>query len=199
MLITVPLLGEINLYTEIIGLIALVVVIIGYTGNTKKQFYLTQTIANILLSIGFLIKGNLLSGIGIAIATVRSLTFLIFDLKNKQVPYYLVGLFIALLIANGIYCWTGIFDLLSIVALICNTIFCMIKDQRKMKIFMISPVSMTIIYDIIAVFILKAILKIIELISILIFLISKKKKSETNENNLKNQENTLIETSNDLT
>ena len=69
-----------NLYTEIMGIIALIIVIIGYFGKTRKIFYLTQVLANVALSTGFLFKGNLLAGIGIAIATLRSLTFLIFDI-----------------------------------------------------------------------------------------------------------------------
>ena len=49
------------------------------------------------------------------------------------------------------------------------------------------------------VFILKAILKIIELISILIFLFSKNKKIETKENEVSEINNSLAQTSNDLT
>ena len=73
----------INIYSEIAGLLALIVVIIGYFGKTRKQFYLTQVIANVLLSTGFIIKGNWLAGIGIAIATASNITFLIIFLKNK--------------------------------------------------------------------------------------------------------------------
>lgn len=175
----------INLYTEIVGLIALIVVIVGYFGKTRKLFYFTQVLANILLSTGFLIKGNFLAGIGIAIATARSLTFLIFDIKDKDVPKYLVGIFIVLFIANGIYNWTNALDLLSIVALITNTLFCQIKEQKIMKLCMTIPVSLTIIYDIFSLFLTKTILKIIELLAIIIFFI-KIKLQDNNTHQLNN-------------
>ena len=163
-----------NLYTEIMGIIALVIVIIGYFGNTRKIFYLTQVLANIALSTGFLFKGNLLAGIGIAIATIRSLTFLIFDLKNKDVPKLLVGAFIIFFIVNGIINWSGYLDLLSIIALITNTLFCQIKDQKIMKLCMLIPVGLTVVYDIFSLFITKTILKTIELVSIIIFFVKTK-------------------------
>ena len=176
----------INIYSEIAGLLALIVVIIGYFGKTRKQFYLTQVIANVLLSTGFIIKGNWLAGIGIAIATARSLTFLLFDLKGKNVPLYVVGVFILMFIGNGIYNWSNALDLLSIIALILNTIFCLIKDQKTMKLCMILPVTLTIVYDIFAVFITKTILKSIELGAIIVYFVkikieSNKKDKELNK------------------
>ncbi|MBQ7308348.1 MAG: YgjV family protein [Clostridia bacterium] len=172
-----------NLYTEIMGIVALIIVVIGYFGKTRKQFYFTQVLANIALSTGFLFKGNLLAGIGIAIATLRSLTFLVFDVKNKDVPIYLVGAFIAFFVINGIINWSGIIDLLSIIALVTNTLFCQIKDQKKMKFCMLLPVSLTIVYDVFCLFITKTILKTIELVSIIIFFVNAtlKEKKDTNK------------------
>ena len=191
----ITILGKftINLYTEIMGIIALIIIVIGYFGKTRKTFYLTQVVANIALSTGFLFKGNLLAGIGIALATIRSLTFLLFDLKNRDVPKYMVVTFIALFIINGIINWSSIIDLLSITALITNTLFCQIKDQKKMKLCMIIPVSLTIIYDIFAMFVTKTILKTIELISIIIFFVKTKKEEKVDNqvNDLQGNEKAL--------
>ena len=185
-----------NLYTEIMGIIALIIVIIGYFGKTRKIFYFTQVLANVALSTGFLFKGNLLAGIGIAIATLRSLTFLIFDIKNKDVPKLLVGAFILFFIVNGIINWSGYLDLLSIIALITNTLFCQIKDQKIMKLCMLLPVSLTIIYDIFSFFITKTILKTIELVSIIIFFAKTKFEEKKESQNLQNQQTEELKTQN---
>ena len=108
----------------------------------------------------------------------------------------MVGAFILFFIVNGIINWSGYLDLLSIIALITNTLFCQIKDQKIMKLCMLLPVSLTIIYDIFSFFITKTILKTIELVSIIIFFAKTKFEEKKESQNLQNQQTEELKTQN---
>lgn len=152
--------------SQVVGLVALVIIIIGYSVNIKKKQLFLSIIANIFISISFLFLGTYVSCIGIMISTIRTIIFFIYELKFKQVPTWLISIIFLVLIFNSAILMQSLWDLVPMFSLMLFTLGFRIRKLVYMRLFFIAPLIMFFVYDIVIFAYSDALLKIFELVTI---------------------------------
>jgi hypothetical protein len=134
--------------SQAFGLVAVFFVVLGYFMPTKKKQLATSVIENIFLVLSFLFLGTYLVCIGIVIATIRTLIFLVYELNYKQVPDWVISCIFIILTFNGALFAKTPFDIVPTAALLMFTLGFRIRRLVYMRIFFIVPVLMMFTYDI---------------------------------------------------
>ena len=171
---------EINLITQIMGLIEFAIVIASYLSKSKKMFFIYQVSASLFSGLGYLFIGKYVACIGAFIAAIRCIIYLLFELKQKQVPFMIVGFALTMFIVNGVLFYSSPLDLIPLFTLCYATVIFNIKNEKLLKSLMIISSVILTIYNIICLFITEAILKVFQIIVIIIYLV-KTKKEEKNK------------------
>jgi hypothetical protein len=150
--------------SQVVGLVAIIIIIIGYSVNTKKKQLLLSIFANIFISISFLFLGTYVACIGIIISTIRTIIFFIYELKFKQVPTWLISIIFLVLIFNSSILMESLWDLVPMFSLMLFTLGFRIRRLVYMRLFFIIPLIMFFVYDIVIFAYSDALLKIVELV-----------------------------------
>lgn len=169
---------EINLITQIMGLIELVIVLIGYLSKSKKMFFIYQVSANLFSGLGYLFIGKYVACFGTFISAARCIVYLSFELKHKQVPSIIVGYILTIYIINCILFYTSPLDIIPLFTLCYATVVFNIKNERLLKSLMIISSLILIAYNIVCLFITEAILKVLQITIIVIYLVKDYKKEK---------------------
>lgn len=155
--------------SQVIGLGAIVLVLIGYMVNTKKKQLILSILANILIILSFLFLGAYTASLGIVVATIRTIIFFIYELKFKEVPNWIISSVFLLLIfstaINNIETINPI-DLIPMISLMLFTLGFRIRKLVYMRLFFIIPLIMFLVYDLIIFAYSDVILKVMELVVI---------------------------------
>ena len=175
---------EINLLTQIMGLIEFAIVIASYLSKSKKMFFIYQVSASLFSGLGFLFIGKYVACIGAFIAAIRCIIYLLFELKQKQVPFMIVGFALTMFIVNGVLFYSSPLDIVVLFAFCYATVIFNVKNEKTLKLLMIGSALILAIYNFICLFITEAILKIFEIIVIIIYLINSKKKEKIKKQGL---------------
>ncbi|MDD4110417.1 MAG: YgjV family protein [Clostridia bacterium] len=153
--------------SQVIGFIALILVMLSYFVGTKKKQITITIISNLFIAISFGFLGTYTACIGMLIATVRTIIFFIYELKLKVVPEWMMGLiFLVLVFNSAIFMPFPIMDFLPMISLMLYTLGLRIKKLIYMRIFFILPPAIFFIYDIYVFAYTDALLKILELTAI---------------------------------
>ena len=169
------------LISQLIGLLSLTTLIISYFVKNRKHFFIAQIIANLFITASYFFLGTYFASIGVALATIRTLVFLIFEKQNKEVPNWLVATFCIILAINCIIFWNSIFDILPLIALCLYTISFKQKDSKKMKKIILLANIMFLSFNLLNLDIIGSICKSIELIALIIAIIKLTKQKETKQ------------------
>ena len=167
------------LISQLIGLLSLTTLIISYFVKNRKHFFIAQIIANLFITASYFFLGTYFASIGVALATIRTLVFLIFEKQNKEVPNWLVLTFCTILAINCIIFWNSIFDILPLIALCLYTISFKQKDGKKMKTIILIANITFLTFNILNLDIIGSICKGIELIALTIAIIKLTKQEKT--------------------
>ena len=136
-----------ELWGQILGIAATLVVTLGYQANTKKGLLMIQTPGVVVLCVSYLLLGAI-SGFALNIACVLRNVCCIF-IKEKSKGYYVMtGVLMCLLGALGFLSWEGYISLLLIVALIANTFFVALGKPQILRYSLIITSSMCLVYNI---------------------------------------------------
>ena len=157
--------------SQSLGLCALIVVCVGYFLKTRQQFFITQIMGNCLIAFSYFFLGTFFACIGVGIACVRSLIFYVYEIKNKLVPLWLIGIICILTVINCAVFWSGLLDLLPLISLLIFTFAFRIKDDFTMKLFLLIACFMFAVFNFCAYHYTGLILKTIEIIVIIIALV----------------------------
>ncbi len=109
--------------SSIFSVFALVFSVISIVCVDKKSLLLFQVLANTFYSFSYLFKGSILAFLGVTIATIRSLTFCFYALKNKRAPFISMLSFIVANILVTIVSYKTFVDILPIVGMSIFTYF----------------------------------------------------------------------------
>lgn len=150
--------------SQALGLVAIAIVISSYFVNIKKKQMTLRIIADVFVSGSFLFLGTYVACIGIIIAIVRTIIFLIYEFKFKQVPVWLIGVIFLVLVTNSAVFMTSPLDLLPMFALMLFTLGFRIRRLVYMRLFFVTPLIMFLIYDVMIFAYTDIILKVIELV-----------------------------------
>lgn len=153
--------------SQVIGFIALILVMSSYFVGTKKKQLTITIVSNLLVAVSFGFLGTYTACIGMVIATLRIIIFFVYELKLKEVPEWMMGLiFLVLVFNSAIFIPFPIMDLLPMISLMLYTLGLRIKKLIYMRIFFILPSIIFLIYDISVFAYTDALLKVLELIAI---------------------------------
>jgi hypothetical protein len=154
--------------SQILGIIALVMVCLSYNYNDKKKFLAFQILSNIFYAGSFLALGVLVGGVNTLIALVRVTVLYCYERKGKSPPIYIFLIFFLLYIGSGILCYQRLLDLIAIVCYQIFNLAMFVKNIRLTRLIMLPPNFMIMAYNIILSTFTNAILDIVEIVMLIV-------------------------------
>lgn len=148
---------------QILGMIALILVCLGYFQKKKTSFLIFQVFANIFYAFSFLVQGAFVGAFLTFISVLRSIIFYICQKKEFKYTYIFLILILISYVTTTIIFWDSWFD---IIPLITSTIFTFafyIKDIRLTRFIMIPPNAMLVLYNIYTKTYVNSLLAILEI------------------------------------
>ena len=166
--------------SQVMGGIALVLVVISVFLKNKKQFFVLQTVANVFYALSYVFADAFVAGINFFISCIRAVTLFIYEKIGKQPPLYLLFIFSAIYLTIGIVFYTDAYDFITMITPIVFTIAMFMKNMQLVRILMIPPNVLLVIFAILHQVYTTAILdafEVVFLVSALIFYAIKEKKT----------------------
>ena len=172
-----------ELWGQIIGILATVIITSAYQANTKQKMLMVQTPGVVLLCVSYLLLGAS-SGFALNVACVlRNLSCLF--IKEKTRGYYVMsGVMMCIIGALGVLSWEGPISLLLIPSLIINTFFIALGKPQILRYSLLLTSSACLLYNIlipipsIGGILLESITIASAAVGIIRFLIAKKKSAD---------------------
>lgn len=171
------------IFAQISGLIALILVCIGYSFKNKSHFIVIQIIANFFYASAFLFVKAYVGALIIFISMVRCIYIYIAEKKSFKYVYHFILIFVILYIITTIVFWKSTYDFIPLIASIIFTISFCIKNLQLMRYILIIPNTLLIFYNIITTTYTSALLDLIEVIVIIVAIIIHKLKNKKELNN----------------
>ena len=134
---------------------ALVIIMYSYFANNKKYYLLYQCLGIICLITSYLFISRYFATISMLVALIRTLTFGIFEYKNKIAPIFYSYLFVFLTILTyfiinviylKIFSWL---DILHVIALCFYAFTFRIRNLKKMRRVILMPNVLEVLYNLI--------------------------------------------------
>lgn len=166
--------------SQVMGGIALVLVVISVCLKNKKQFFVLQTVANIFYALSFVFADAMVAGINSFISCIRVVILFFYEKMEKQPPLYLLVVFSAIYLTIGAVFYTDAYDFITIITPIVFTIAMFMKNMQLVRILMIPPNILLVLFAILHQVYTTAILdafEVVFLVSALIFYAIKEKKT----------------------
>ena len=157
---------------QILGLIALILVCVGYFVKKHNTFLTIQIIANIFYAGAFLVLKNFAAGIITVVSIIRCIYLSICEKFNFKYTIHFLPIFFVCYITLGIIFWQSWFDIIPIITAIMFTIGFYIKNLQLMRYILIAPNALLVFYCIMSRTYTSALLDFIEIL-VLIFAIIK--------------------------
>ncbi len=183
--------------SQIMGAIALLLMIISYFDKNKIRFFFIQLIANIFYGLSFIFSNAMVAGINSLISIVRVLLLYIYNRKDKKPPLIFILIFSIIYITVGIIFIKDYYDIITIITPILFTVAMWMKDMQIIRYFLIIPNTLLIFYSLINQVYTSALLSLLEVIILIIAIIKYKyfnKKNTKDANNKLEKDNDLKNT-----
>lgn len=156
--------------SQILGYISLVLICASYFFKDKNKFLILEIVANVFYGSALLVLSAWSGGIVVCISTVRCIFLLICNKKNYKHTVKFLPIFFTAYLITGIVFWTAWYDILPIFIGSLFTIGFYIKNNILMRLVLIIPNTLSIIYDSIVQAHSNAILNVIEVSVIIVSL-----------------------------
>lgn len=160
---------------QVLGLIALVLVCISYSYNTRKNFLFYQIIANIFYAASFLALDVLVGGLSTVISIFRVVLLYICEKLNKKPSKIIFILFSSFYLISGIIFYENALDIIAIISYEIFNFAMFVKNINMVRILMLPPNIMIITYNILSLTYTNAILDFIEILVLIITIIKFRK------------------------
>lgn len=154
---------------QILGLFALIVLIISFNKNKKKDLLKLQILSSLLFGLQYLFLNAITGFLMNILCMIRNIIFS----KYKKVPIYYLIIIIILMICLGLTSYQDIYSILPMIAVILYSISLYIGKTKIIRIIELISCSLFIIYNIKVEAYIGLISTIIEFIGCLIILILK--------------------------
>ena len=139
-----------NLAAQLVGVVALLIIIVSYQFNDRKHIVFLQFFSGIFFSIHYLMLGAATGGIINIIGVIRAA---VYYYKGKY-KWSSVVLWPILFSASGfviaVFTWQGVLSLLPALAFTCTGIALWIQKPRLTRVFFMSSSVLFIIYNFIS-------------------------------------------------
>ena len=175
-----------ELWGQILGIAATLVITSAYQANTKKGMLMIQTPGVVVLCVSYLLLGAM-SGFALNIACVIRNVCFIFVKEKTKAYYVMTGVLMCIVGALGALSWEGYISLLMILPLVANTFFVALGIQQILRYSLVVTSTMCLIYNIIIPIpsiggiMLESITIISAIVGIIRFERSRKKQMKANE------------------
>ena len=156
---------------QIFGIIALILVCIGYFLKTKSRFMIIQIIANFFYASAFFVVNAYVGAIITTISIFRCIYLYFAEKKSFKYTLHFLPIFVALYITTTILFWSTPFDIMPLISSIMFTLGYTIKNMQKMRCILIIPNIILVIYNIFTTTYASALLDFLEFIVIIVSII----------------------------
>lgn len=169
-----------ELWGQVLGIVATLIITSAYQANTKKKLLAIQTPGIALLCVSYLLL-DASSGFALNVLCVlRNLGC--FFVKEKTKPYY--AMTAVLMVAMGVMgslSWEGYISLILIVALVANTFFIALGKPQILRYSIIVTSTLCLIYNVVVFSVGGILLEAISVLSAIVgsirFLAGKRKEA----------------------
>ena len=170
---------------QVMGGIALILIIISYFFVDIRNFFVFNIIANIFYAFSFIFCIVLVAGINTLISIVRIIILYYYEKKQKPSPVYLIFIFIICYLTVGIIFFKDYYDVIVIITPILFTISMSMKNMQAIRYMSLLPNALLILYAIANQVYTSALLDLLEFVAIIIALLKfyKKEKFTNNDRN----------------
>lgn len=158
--------------SQVMGGIALILVVISVFLKNKTHFFLFQTIANIFYALSFIFANALVAGINTFVSIIRVLVLFLYAKYEKTPPIYLIFVFSAIYIIIGVLFYQNAYDIITIITPILFTAAMWMKNMQLVRYCMLLPNILLVLYSIMHQVYTTAILDAFETCSIVVAIIS---------------------------
>lgn len=138
----------------IVSFVAMSLIVSSYFFAKKVYFLLFQALGTVFLVLSYLFSGEYFAMIGLAVGLSRTVTYFLFERKEKDAPIGFVFLFGALTLAAYFTVNLGILktakpiDIFYVASLIAYAIVFRIKDVELMRYLVLVPTVLAVLYNI---------------------------------------------------
>lgn len=163
---------------QICGIIALIVTVIAVQFKTKEQIVMCSILANLVVSIQFLLLNAITGAVISIINTIRCIIFYYYKKKDRKPSLIVLLIFEVIAVVSGIISWQNLW---SIIPIIVTVVYTYGLWQDNVKVIRITTGVAGFgwaIYDIIVMAYVGAIQETSQLISAIIALV-RNRKSDT--------------------
>ena len=152
--------------SQVLGLVALVLVGISYFKQKKHEFLIFQTIANIFYAFAFLAQSVYMGCVLAFIAIFRAFIFYLYEKHEKTIPLLLAILFVVLYFVLGIVLFEAWYDFMPPLCYILCTIAFYIKNIKVTRYVMLFPNLCMGLYNVFVATYASALLDFVEMVAI---------------------------------
>lgn len=169
-----------ELWGQILGIVATLIITSAYQANTKKGLLMIQTPGIAVLCVSYLLLG---ASSGFALNLVCVLRNLgCFFVKEKTKLYYVMtGVLMVAMGVMGFLSWESYISLILIVALVANTFFIALGKPQILRYSIVITSTMCLIYNIVVFSVGGILLEAISVVSAIVgsirYLIANRKKA----------------------
>ena len=156
---------------QIMGGIALLIVLISIFSKDKKYYFAMQVVANVFYALSFIFNGGLVAGINSLISVMRVLILYIFERKKITPPKYLILVFSACYVTIGAIFFARPLDVITMITPIMFTVAMWMKNMQLVRYMMILPNVLLSIYALLLQVYTSAILDAIEALVLIIAIV----------------------------
>lgn len=156
---------------QVLGLIALIVVCIGYFLKNKSHFLLAQVIANFFYAGAFLVVDAYVGTILVTISIFRCIYLYYAEKYDFKYKIHFIPVFLLLYLSMTIVFWNKPYDFLPLMSSTLFTIGYTLNNMQKMRYILIIPNSILVIYNILCTTYTSALLDFIEILVIIIAIV----------------------------
>ena len=135
------------LYAQIIGAAAMLIMILSVQCNKKKNILLVQAISNLLYFIQYILLNAFSAATLNLITILRNICFYSYDKKNKNIPTWLLILFIIIILLIGKFVYSNVLDLIPIFITVMYTIGASCKNTNNFRKVFLGCSFLWIIYN----------------------------------------------------
>lgn len=163
---------------QIFGIVALVLICIGYFLKKKSNFLIIQVVANLFYAASFLMLDAKAAGIITLISLVRCIYIYFAEKYNFKYIYHFLSVFFVFYVLATIFFWSTPFDFVPLITSTLFTIGFALKNMQQMKYVLIIPNVMLVVYNILTKTYTNALLDLLETVVLVVAIIKDAKENK---------------------
>ena len=152
---------------QILGIIALIFVSIGYFLKNKESFLKFQIVSNFFYAAAFFVIGSYVGAFIVMISNFSCLYLYFSEKKSFKYKLHFLPIFVIAYAIITIVFWKNTFDFIPLITSIMFTFGLTIKNLQSMRYFLIIPNALLVVYNILTSTYASALLDFIEIVVII--------------------------------